>query len=58
MNHAMRLILSLMAFLWLQSAWGADALPETVYMPDTVEECFKEPVFDGRVCTLQTNPTL
>ncbi len=57
MNNAIRLTLILMALLWLQTAWSADTEPETVYLPDTVEECFKEPVFDGMVCTQQTNPT-
>ncbi len=51
----MQLIFSLMAFLWLQPAWGAAPRPETVFMPDTTEECIYEPVFDGKVCTLQTN---
>lgn len=49
MNGAVRLILSLVAAFWLQPAWGSDAIAETY------EECINEPIFEGRVCTVQAN---
>lgn len=49
MNGAMRLMFCLVAFLWLQPAWGGDAIAETY------EECIEEPIFEGRVCTVQAN---
>ena len=42
--------MGLLACLWLQIAWCADAIP------GTSEECISEPVFEGKVCTLQANP--
>lgn len=50
MNVAGRTILGLAALLYLQSAWCAEAIP------GTYEECISEPVFEGKVCTVQTNP--
>ena len=50
MNLATRLLMGLLACLWLQIAWCADAIP------GTSEECISEPVFEGKVCTLQANP--
>ena len=49
MNGAVRLILGLVAFMWLQSAWCSDA------NTDIHEECIEEPIFQGRVCTVQAN---
>lgn len=50
MNCVSRLIFfCLAAFTWLQPAWGGDAIAETH------EECIEEPVFEGRVCTVQVN---
>lgn len=49
MNGAMRLMFCLVAFIWLQSAWGGDAIT------GTHEECIEEPIFEGRVCTVQAN---
>lgn len=49
MNNAVRLFLVLLAFMWLQPAWGGDAIP------GTFEECFEEPIFEGKVCTVQAN---
>lgn len=49
MNGAMRLIFGLVAFMWLQPAWGGDAIN------GTYEECIEEPIFEGRVCTVQAN---
>jgi len=49
MNGAVRLILGLVAFMWLQSAWCGDAITKTY------EECIEEPIFEGRVCTVQAN---
>ena len=49
MNNSMRTILCLMAFMWLPAAWSADAAIETH------EECINEPIFEGKVCTLQAN---
>lgn len=50
MNLAIRLLIGLMACTWLQLAWCSDAIP------GTVEECIEEPIFEGKVCTLQANP--
>jgi pimeloyl-ACP methyl ester carboxylesterase len=49
MNHALRFLLVLVTCVWIQSAWCADAVP------GTVEECIEEPIFEGKVCTLQAN---
>jgi pimeloyl-ACP methyl ester carboxylesterase len=49
MSLALRSILGLVACLWLQAAWGADT-DSAIH-----EECIAEPVFEGRVCTLQAN---
>lgn len=49
MNDAARLMFCLVGFIWLQPAWGSDALPVTY------EECIEEPIFEGRVCTVQSN---
>jgi pimeloyl-ACP methyl ester carboxylesterase len=49
MNGAVRLILGLVAFMWLQSAWCGEAVTKTY------EECIEEPIFEGRVCTVQAN---
>ncbi len=50
MIFATRLLLGLLASGWLQLAWCADAIP------GTIEECIAEPIFEGKVCTLQANP--
>jgi pimeloyl-ACP methyl ester carboxylesterase len=50
MNLAMCLRIGLLACLWLQTAWCAEAIP------GAAEECIPEPVFEGKVCTLQANP--
>ncbi len=47
MKGAVRLYLCLVAFTWLQPAWGGDAA--------TYQECIDEPIFEGRVCTGQAN---
>lgn len=49
MGGAVRLIFGLVAFAWLQAAWGGDATG------GTREECIDEPIFEGRVCTVQAN---
>lgn len=49
MNPAVRSILGLAAYLCLQSAWANGAIP------GNSEECITEPVFEGKVCTLQAN---
>lgn len=49
MNGAVRLILGLMAFMWLQSAWCVETVTATY------DECIEEPIFEGRVCTVQAN---
>lgn len=49
MNGAVRLFFGLVAFMWLQPAWGGDAAN------GTYEECIEEPIFEGRVCTVQAN---
>ena len=49
MDVAGRTILGLAALLWLQSAWCAEAIP------GTYEECISEPIFEGKVCTVQAN---
>ncbi|MFZ2163720.1 MAG: alpha/beta hydrolase [Sideroxyarcus sp.] len=51
MNPATRLFIGLFACVWLQTAWCADTIP------GAVEECMEEPIFEGKVCTLQANPT-
>lgn len=45
MNAVLRLFSGLIACVWLQTAWSAD----------TFEECIAEPVFEGKVCTVQAN---
>lgn len=49
MNGAVRLILGLMASMWLQSAWCGEAVTATF------DECIEEPIFEGRVCTVQAS---
>lgn len=49
MHVIMRLLLGLVACVWLQSAWCAAVIA------DTDEECISEPIFEGRVCTIQAN---
>src|SRR5512146_513691 len=49
MKLAVQSILGLLACLCRQSAWGAEALT------GNYEECIYEPVFEGKVCTLQAN---
>jgi pimeloyl-ACP methyl ester carboxylesterase len=49
MNIALRSLLGLVACLWLLPACSADQVS------DTYEECIAEPVFEGKVCTLQSN---
>lgn len=48
MNFAARLLLAMLACLWLQAARGGEPLA-------TQEECINEPIFEGKVCTLQAN---
>ena len=40
---------ALLACLWLHTAWSAEPVPAAY------EECISEPVFEGKVCTLQAN---
>lgn len=49
MNVAVRTIFGLAALLWLQSAWCDEPIP------GTYEECVSEPIFEGKVCTVQAN---
>ncbi len=49
MTGAVRLILGLMACMWLQSAWCGEVVTATF------DECIEEPIFEGRVCTVQAN---
>lgn len=49
MDGAARLIFCLVAFMWLQPAWGGDAAS------GIHEECIEEPIFEGKVCTVQAN---
>jgi pimeloyl-ACP methyl ester carboxylesterase len=49
MSIAVRSILGLLAYMWLQTAFCADAIP------NTFEECIEEPIFEGKVCTVQAN---
>ncbi len=49
MNGTVRLILGLMALMWLQAAWCS------VVATNTHEACIEEPVFEGRVCIVQAN---
>ncbi len=49
MNLAVRSIVGLAVCLWMQAAWCAEALP------GTYEECIEDPIFDGKVCTVQAN---
>ena len=51
MNHTVRLLNVLLAFMCMHSAWGDDATFATY------QECITEPVFQGRVCTVQANRT-
>ena len=61
MNNTVRIILCLAAFLWLQPVWGSDEIAGTNEIAGTDEiartheECIEEPIFEGRVCTVQTN---
>ena len=48
MSFAVRSILGLVACLWLQSAWCEEVV-------STYQECIEEPIFEGKVCTLQAN---
>jgi pimeloyl-ACP methyl ester carboxylesterase len=50
MNPTVRLLLCLLACTWPHVAWCADVIP------GTTEECIQEPIFEGKVCTLQANP--
>ena len=47
MIKSLRLTLCLLTSIWLQPAWGAEEA--------TYKECIEEPVFQGRVCTVQAN---
>jgi pimeloyl-ACP methyl ester carboxylesterase len=49
MKLAIRLLFSLAACMWLQPAWSSDAAA------GAFEECIEEPIFEGKVCTLQAN---
>lgn len=49
MKPALRSALCLLACLWQFSAWSAEPLP------GALEECIAEPVFEGKVCTMQVN---
>lgn len=49
MNVAHRYVLGLALCLWLQVAWSAGPVS------GAVEECISEPIFEGKVCTLQIN---
>lgn len=49
MSNAVRLFLVLLAFMCLQPVWGSDEIP------GTDEECIEEPIFEGKVCTVQAN---
>jgi pimeloyl-ACP methyl ester carboxylesterase len=49
MNVAVRIFLGFATCLWLQSASAAEVIP------GAHEECIAEPVFEGKVCTLQVN---
>ena len=49
MNSLMRIFLCLVAFMWLHPAWCANGATETY------QECIEEPIFEGRVCTMQAN---
>lgn len=49
MQLVVRLFLVLVNCVWVQFAWSAEAIPEAV------EECIEEPIFEGKVCTRQVN---
>lgn len=49
MSIALRITLGLLTTLWLQTAWAE------VSIPGTSEECIQEPIFEGKVCTVQAN---
>jgi pimeloyl-ACP methyl ester carboxylesterase len=49
MKLSMQFILFLLALVWLPAAWC------DVPAIDTIEECIDEPIFEGKVCTLQAN---
>jgi len=49
MKNAFRFILALSALAVLHSAWGTESSDEPH------DECISEPIFEGRVCTLQAN---
>lgn len=49
MNSVLRIFLGFAVYLWLLPAWSADPIP------GVSEECITEPIFEGKVCTLQAN---
>ena len=49
MNLAVRWTIGLAVCVWMQAAWCAEAIP------GTYEECIEDPIFDGKVCTVQAN---
>ena len=49
MNLAVRSIVGLAVCVWMQAAWCEEAIP------GTYEECIEDPIFDGKVCTVQAN---
>lgn len=54
MNTAGRSTLGLMLCVWLQLAVGGEISPESSGIQ---EECILEPIFEGKVCTVQANQT-
>ncbi len=52
MNVAGRSLLGLLALIWLPPAVGGLSTSAGLY-----EECFPEPIFEGKVCTVQANRT-
>lgn len=49
MDAVVRLFFTLAASIWLQTAWAGEAIP------GSYEECIDEPIFEGKVCTVQAN---
>jgi pimeloyl-ACP methyl ester carboxylesterase len=49
MKRPMQLILVLITLGWMTSSWCNDT------PPGTLEECIDEPIFEGKVCTVQAN---
>lgn len=49
MNAAMKSVLGFLVLVWLQPALCSEEIP------GTYSECIKEPIFEGRVCTVQAN---